>query len=199
MASMSKTRLSYFLRNLVLSALVLAGAVSAFRVLIKPHMQFLSSMKESKRAMNQYVLKHTDLMRIVETKRTHLKQLQAEFAETNAALFTTVEADEFFSDLQAISQEEGCMQDSLTVLQTGSAPRASLPDQDSYITVRRAEWSIVGRYRNIAALMNRFQDNSRRIWIDSPEIKPTSDPDVLDCEAVITLYVIHNKEERSNE
>jgi Tfp pilus assembly protein PilO len=129
-----------------------------------------------------------------------LSKLQQDFDNIDAALFDPVKANEFFSDLQVLSEAQNCLQNSLTFMHTISAPRADLSAaQGTYIIPKRATWNVVGVYKDLAALMNTLQNNAKQVWIDSLSIRPISNSDMLNCEATITLYVIYNKEERFDE
>jgi len=200
MPSITRSKLNRFLRNLVLSGGVLVVAVVTYGWLIKPHLEYISSMNQNKKAIRKLEQSHTDLTENVAALKKELAKLQQDFENIDAALFDPVKANEFFSDLQVLSEAQNCLQNSLTFMHTTSPPRADMSAaQGTYIIPRRATWNIVGTYKDLAALMNTLQNNAKQVWIDSLSIRPISNSDMLNCEATITLYVIHNKEKRFDE
>jgi len=196
----TKTRLNRFFRNLFLSLVVLAVAVLTYDWLIQPHLEYISSMEQKKKAIQQLDKSYAELTKTVAERKKELAGLQQKFAQIDAALFDPVKANEFFSDLQVLSEAQNCLQNSLTFLHTVSAPRTELSGAGgTYITARRATWNVVGMYKDLAVLMNTLQNSPKQVWIDSLSIRPITDSDMLSCEATISLYVIYNKEERFNE
>ena len=200
MAPISRTKLNRFLRNLLLSGGVLVVGVATYGWLIEPHLEYISSMKQNKKAIGKLEGSHGDLTKNVAALKKELAKLRQDFDNIDAALFDPVKANEFFSDLQVLSEAQNCLQNSLTFMHTTSAPRADLSAaQGTYIIPKRATWNVVGAYKDLAALMNTLQNNAKQVWIDSLSIRPISNSDMLNCEATITLYVIYNKEERFDE
>lgn len=200
MPPITKTRLNRFFRNLFLSLVVLAVAVLTYDWLIQPHLEYISSMEQKKKAIQQLDKSYAELTKTVAERKKELAGLQQKFAQIDAALFDPVKANEFFSDLQVLSEAQNCLQNSLTFLHTVSAPRTELSGAGgTYITARRATWNVVGMYKDLAVLMNTLQNSPKQVWIDSLSIRPITDSDMLSCEATISLYVIYNKEERFNE
>ncbi len=200
MAPISRTKLNRFLRNLLLSGGVLVVAVATYGWLVEPHLEYISSMKQNENAIKKLERSHGDLTKNVAGLKKELAKLQQDFDNIDAALFDPVKANEFFSDLQVLSEAQNCLQNSLTFMHTISAPRADLSAaQGTYIIPKRATWNVVGVYKDLAALMNTLQNNAKQVWIDSLSIRPISNSDMLNCEATITLYVIYNKEERFDE
>ena len=109
-------------------------------------------------------------------------------------LFEPIEAKEFFSDIEVMSEGANCTIYSLDVSQTRSALKAERSGARSYITANHAKLSVVGSYRSIVVLMNKLQGSPRQVWINSVSIKPISDSsEQLKCDISIVIYTTEKK------
>lgn len=182
-------------RNVMLAALVLIGAITVYNWIVAPHANYLLAAQRHASVIGELAKKNRIINNNVAIKNKKLKELQEKFSQVHTALFDPIEAKEFFSDIQAVSEEANCVIQSLNFLQTDSALKAKRSKAGSYITVNRATLSVVGSYKNIIALMNKLQDRLRQVWIDSISIKSIrNNPDQLECDVIITVYAIQNEE-----
>ncbi|GAG97602.1 unnamed protein product, partial [marine sediment metagenome] len=62
----------------------------------------------------------------------------------------------------------------------------------------RAIFSVGGTYKDIVALINKLQNRSKQVWIDSISIEPVDrNSELLKCDMSIAIYVIYSEGKQS--
>jgi hypothetical protein len=187
----SYTKLTYSSRNAVLVVVLCIATVAFYNHFVAPHRNCLRAAQTYQTLTDAIEKKNRNIADYMRTKKQELQQLQHKTQLIDAELFDAVEAKQFFSDIQTIAEQTKCVINSLKFPQNESGTSSSL--QGPYVEANRATLSATGGYRNIIALINKLQERPKPVWIDSLEIKITSDR-LLSCDMTITIYVKHSKE-----
>lgn len=195
MLSAKRIKLIGSSKNAVLITLTVIGAIAIYNRIVAPHANYLWAVQRYESIAGHLARKNQVINNNVKIKRKELEEIQAKFEHIRIKLFDPVKAREFFSDIQALSEQTNCTIYSLSFPPTDGALEADKSKASSQITENRATLSVMGGYRNIVSLINKLQDRPKQVWIDSVSIKPLSNrSDELKCDITITIRVIHNEE-----
>ena len=187
-------------RNALSAALVIITTIVLYYLIVAPHIVYLSATKQYGDTLNEMIKISRVVTSSVEIKKKKLKELSGRYANLQNALFTVKEAKEFFSDLQAISEQEGCVVYSLNFdtgdrqSDTGQSDAGQSEDA-SGIAVHSAMLSVIGGYNDIVKLVERLKARPQKIWIESFRLTSHSDgTGHLRCDINIKIYTIQDKE-----
>jgi Tfp pilus assembly protein PilO len=182
-------------RNAISAALILIITIVLYGRLVSPHVIYLAATQEYGDVLSDMIKTSKVVKSAVEIKKKKLKELGGRFAYLQNALFSVKEAKEFFSDLQAISEQAGCAVYSLNFA-TGDQRSESKQFEDaSGIAVQTAMLSVIGGYNDIVGLVERLKTRPQRVYIDSFKITSHSDGSGrLKCDITVKIYTIQDKE-----
>jgi hypothetical protein len=159
---------------------------------VAPHVNYLSAAQGYESVMEKFVTKNKFISKMVENKRNQLQELLEKSAQLESTLFTSDKAREFFSDLQAISEQTGCTVQSLNMIKKNTKDR-KLEDTSGIVT-KSALLSVVGLYKDIPRLIQRLQARSQKVWIDSIKILTLEyNSERPRCDIVITICELQDK------
>jgi hypothetical protein len=159
---------------------------------IDPHVDYLATVQGYESVLNKFVNKNNLIDKCVKIKRKRLQELVDKSVQLESTLFTHDKAREFFSDLQAISEQSGCMIQSLNMLNKG--PKDKQLEETSCITTTSALLSVVGLYQDIPRLIKRLQARTQKVWIDSIKVLTLDyKSDRPRCDIIITICEIQDK------
>jgi len=179
-------------RYAVSALLIVIALLVMYNRLIAPHAAYLSVVQGYESAMSNLINKNNVINSKVEVKRKKLQELQEKSAQLQSTLFTSDKAREFFSDLQAISEQTGCMVQSLNMIK--SNPNEKQSENNSGIVTKSAVLSVVGLYKDIPRLIQRLQARTQKVWIDSIKVMTVEyNSDLPRCDITITICEIQNK------
>ncbi len=179
-------------RYAVSASLIVIALLAMYNWLIAPHAVYLSVVHGYESAMSNLVNKNNLINSKVKVKRKKLQDLQEKSAQLQSTLFTSEKAREFFSDLQAISQQTGCIVQSLNMIKNN--PNEKQSKSTSGIVTRSAELSVLGLYKDIPRLIQRLQARTQKVWIDSIKILTVEyNSDRPRCDITITICEIQDK------
>jgi hypothetical protein len=102
-------------------------------------------------------------------------------------LFTPTEAEEFFGGMQPVLEDPGCAVKSLLI----SPKDAVFKDEkaNGLITKKHAALTLQGGYQDILKSVEKLQDRSPGVWLDSVSITQDSETGQLECSMGISIYV----------
>ncbi len=181
-------------RNLAFAALVLMGAIAVYNRVVAPHANYVLAAQRYESVADKLTRKKQAIINNVKIKKKELEGLEEKLEQMRTNLFEPIEAKEFFSDIEVMSEGANCTIYSLDVSQTRSALKAERSGARGYTTANHAKLSVVGSYRNMVVLMNKLQGSPRQVWIDSVSIKPISDSsNQLKCDISIVIYTTEEK------
>ncbi len=179
-------------RHSVSASLIVIALLAMYNWLVAPHAAYLSVVQGYESVMTNLVNKNNLINSKVKVKRKKLQELQEKSAQLQSTLFTSDKAREFFSDLQAISEQTGCMVQSLNMIKKN--PKENQSEDTSGIVTSSAVLSVVGLYKDIPRLIQRLQARTQKVWIDSIKVLTVEyNSDRPRCDIVITICEIQDK------
>ena len=190
------TKLSRSSRNAVSASLILIAALAMYNWIVAPRTNYLLAAQRYEFVMENVVKINTSIGNKVETKKKKLQELREQSAQLQSTLFTPDQAREFFSDLQAISEETGCIVYSVNLITNKTSPYkdGQLHDTAGIVT-KSAVLSVVGVYKNITKLIERLQSRTQKVWIDSVKVQAlNNNSDRPRCDITITICALTDKE-----
>lgn len=178
-------------RNATSAALILIAVVAMYRWAIKPQSGYLSSARGYESAMNKVIEHNKIIANQVEAKREKLKELRESSTQLQSTLFTKDQAKEFFSDLQIISEQAGCVVQSTNF----DTEKENSESEHLGIETKSAIISVMGVYQNIENLVGRLQTRTQKVWIDSIRMRSLDEEsDNIICDLTVTIYQIKEKQ-----
>ncbi len=189
-------KLSRSSRNAVSASLILIAALAMYNWIVAPRTKYLLAARQYEYAMDNVVKKNKTIENKVQVKKKKLQELREQSAQLQRTLFTSDQAREFFSDLQAISEETGCIVYSVNLITNNPKPFQDRQLQDTAgIVTKSAVLSVVGVYKNITRLVKRLQSRTQKVWIDSVKIRALDNSsDLPRCDITITICALTDKE-----
>jgi hypothetical protein len=185
-------------KNVVFAAFVVIEVIALYNWIVTPHLNFLQVTQRYEAVADKLAKKNRIIGTNVKLRRKKLGQLQEDFKHIHIKLFNPVKAKEFFSDIQAMAEQTDCIIYSLNFSPTDSAINAGQSEISSRITANRAIFSVGGRYKDIIALINKLQNRSKQVWIDSISMEPVDrNSELLKCDMSIAIYVIFSEGKQS--
>ncbi|MFC1677316.1 hypothetical protein ACFL3G_09685 [Planctomycetota bacterium] len=182
------------LKNIIFAAFVVVGAFILYDRIVLSHVNYSRVVQENVLIMDDIARKENLIQTCVGIKKKELEELQDKFKHIHTKLFNTVEADEFFSDIQAIAELANCTVYSLNFSATNTtAEGAGQSKVTNNISTNSATLTVAGDYTEIVNMINNLQNRSERVWTDSISIESIEDSEVLKCELTIRIYVIDDK------
>ncbi len=190
------TKLSPSSRNAISGSLILIAAIAMYNWIIAPRANYLLAAQRYEFAMDNVVNKNKTIGNRVKVKKKKLQELREQSAQLQSTLFTFDQAREFFSDLQAISEQTGCIVYSVNLITNNPNPIKDRQLQDTAgIVTKSAVLSVVGVYKNITKLIERLQSRTQKVWIDSVKVQALSNnSDRPRCDITITICALTDKE-----
>ena len=179
-------------RHAVSVSLIVIALLAMYSWLVAPHVAYLSVVQGYESVMTNLKNKNNLINSKVKVKQKKLKDLQEKSAKLQSTLFTPDKAREFFSDLQAISEQAGCMVQSLNMIKNN--PNDKQSENISGIITKSAVLSVVGLYKDIPRLIQRLQARTQKVWIDSIKVLTVEyNSDRPRCDITITICEIQDK------
>jgi Tfp pilus assembly protein PilO len=174
-------------RNATAASLVIIAAFAMYNWAVTPHSANLSSAKAYESVMDNVAKQRRIMATKVEIKRKTLKRLSEQSEQILNMLFTPDKAREFFSDIEVISVETGCIVEGINFI--NHAQKSEY--RDFGIRLRSAELNVVGLYTDIAKLIRRLQTRSQKVWFDALELKSIDySSDKVRCRLTVTICEI---------
>ena len=173
------------------ASLIMIALFAMYSWLVAPHASYLSVVQGYESTITNLVNTNNHIVSKVKIKRKKLQELQEKSAQLQSTLFTSDKAREFFSDLQAISEQTGCIVHSLNMIKKN--PNEVQSENPSGIVTRSALLSVVGLYKDIPRLIQRLQARSQKVWIDSIKVLTLEyNSEQPRCDIVITICEIQD-------
>ena len=182
-------------RNATSASLIVIASLAMYSWIVAPHATYLSTAQGYESVISNLIKKNKLISNNVKVKRKKLQKLHEQSAQLQSTLFTSDKAREFFSDLQAISEETRCMVYSLNLISNKPNPKDKQAEDSSGVATKSAVLSVVGVYKDIARLIKRLQARTQKVWIDSIKVLTLEySSDRPRCDITITICVITDKE-----
>jgi hypothetical protein len=182
-------------RNTIFAALSIIATIAMYNWIVAPHVTYLFAAQRRESVVSKIVKKNEVITREIEAKAEELEKLYEQVARSGSDLFTPDETKEFFSDLQAISEETNCTINSLNLVVSEPSLKDEQFKDTSNIVANSVMLSVSGQYNSIIKLVEKLQNYAKRVWIDSFNVKIIDFGSAqLKCDMTITIYTIQDKE-----
>ena len=182
-------------QNSFFAALILISAIAMYKWMLSPHLSLLYAAQQHNSVVSQAVEKNEAVAREINVKTKKLNKLQEQFTLSLDKLFTPEQAKDFFGGLHAIFEETDCTVHSINLVVDKSLSKKKQPKDTSDVVANSAILSVSGGYNSIVGLVERLQNHTPTVWID------TFNMDVIDfstgrlkCDMAITIYTIKDME-----
>lgn len=133
-------------------------------------------------------------------KNEEVKILQEEIGRIQDKFFTPKQASEFFLDLEPIALQYNCTIDKLAFVSSEPVSYDGTESESEDIIAKKLSISYTGDYKDIITFLKRLESYTQRIVITDVHIE--SDEmvgDELFCQMIITIYMVEDKELKSDE
>ena len=181
------------------AALIGIMAIAVYNWLVRPHAQLLQAAQQYEIVMGDKARKNKILKSNEKASRQEVEKMRAELAGARAGLFTPVEVNRFFSDIEIICYEANCIARSMTFL--GNVDKLSVSIGDNKVVVANsAAVGFAGSYGDIINFLAKLTNRTQKVLIRSLKILSSDDEtNLLECELMITVCIVHDEEAFTNE
>lgn len=177
-------------RNATSASLIIIVSVAMYKWTITPQSSYLSAAKGYESAMNKVFEQNTMFTTQLEARKKKLQELQESSFQLQSVLFTGSQAKEFFSDLQVIAEQAGCIVQSTNFV----TEKARSENNHLGIETKSADISVMGVYQNIENLVGRLQTRDQKVWIDSIRMRAVDqNSDTIICDLTVTICYIKER------
>jgi Tfp pilus assembly protein PilO len=184
-------KMGHSTRNATSVSLIVIAAFAMYNWTVTPHAASLSSAKAYESVMDNLAKESKIIATKVKIKRKKLEELRGQSEQLLSMLFTPDAAREFFSDIEAVSEQTGCAVQSINLFTSEKKNEY----EHLGIRTKSAELSVVGLYRDIASLIRRLRARSQKVWLDSMELRTVDySSDKVGCRLTITICEIVDKD-----
>jgi hypothetical protein len=188
-------KLSRSSRNAGSASLIIIGALAMYNWIVAPHTAYLAAAQQHEVVVATVARKNEHITKMVEIKRKKLEELREQSAHLLSTIFTADKATEFFSDLQAISEQSGCTVHSLNFVGNTPDYKSGHLEDSAGVVDKSAILSVIGGYSDIIKLFERLQMRSEKVWIDSVRMQTvdrrSANPQ---CDITLRIHTIPSKE-----
>ena len=182
-------------KNAFSAALIMIVIIAMYHQIVAPQAAHLFAEQRRETIVENIAKKNKIINSKINVKREKFKKLKEQFSLLQSTFFTPDEAKEFFSELQAISEEAGCTVYSLNLITGGPVSNKERSGNTSGIVANSAKLSVIGVYSDIINLIERLQARTQKVLIDSVQIEIIDyDSSQTKCSITITIYTIKDKE-----
>lgn len=182
------------------AAIVAIVAIAAYSWIVAPHTKYLHAAQQYELVLDNIAKKNQLIKSKEALKKKEVEKLQAQLADVQTSLFTVVEGKRFLSDIEAICNETNCIVYSINFLSGSSGKSSVSVDDRNTIVENRAVVSFVGSYGDIINFLTKLVNRPQKVSIPLFKIFTSDDrSDPLECEIMITIYTISEREVFANE
>jgi len=174
-------------------------AIAIYNWAVRPHAQCLQAAQRYEIVIGDKARKNVILRTGEEASKKEVERLKAELAGARTKLFTPAEASRFFSNIESICYDAQCTARSINFLGNVDKMLISLGDR-KVIVSNSAAISLAGSYGEIIGFLAKLTGRPQEVLIRSLKIfSSDGEADLLECELMITVYIIHDEETFTNE
>lgn len=193
MLSESIVKINRSSRKTFFAGLLIIFVIGMYNWMVNPHASYLFAIQRYKSAVIDIEKKSIVINRTVKNRNKKLQNLREQINRLLDSLFSTEQADIFFSGLQSACENNGCSVYSLNFNKSTDADRKI--EEKFAITPRSATLNLVGPYQNIIKLIENLQNGGKKVWIKSLGMSVSEKvSSEVRCGMVITVYINLHKE-----
>ena len=185
--------------GVVLTGLVLIGAVGMYSWIVAPHVDYLRAVQKYEPVLDDIVKEKSELQDMLVVRREMLEKINTQFGDMSGTLFTYPQARELPQEFENVAEQYEC---SIATVDFSDEPVSIFGEDGSArpIDAVEAQVSLVGHYNGLTAFIKRMQEKDRKIWLHSLEMRVLEENgDRLACDLALTIYVIQEKEAPSDD
>ena len=182
-------------RNALSIALIAVGAAAMYNWMLSPQVGYLRAVQRYQPVVDEMAEKTGEIGKTLDEKRRQLRTLQSELAETRDHFFAREEAGVFLGNLQSFVEQTGCKVAAADLAPAGRTGPPRESQELAPVVISQVDLTVLGQYDQIISLLERLQDNRRKIRVDSCDLKLS---DVrsgrLECKLKLVLHALSDKE-----
>jgi hypothetical protein len=181
------------------AAIIGIMVIAVYNWMVSPYVQCLHASQQLEIVIGDKARKNKILKANGQVRKKEVEKLRAELAGARAGLFTPDTANRFFSDIEVICYESGCVARSMTFL--GNVDKLAVALGDSkVVAANSAAVGVAGSYGDIINFLGELTGRTQKVLVRSLKIMSSnSENNLLECELMITVYVVHDEESFTNE
>jgi len=181
-------------RNAFCAAIIIIAVIAVYSQIVAPHVTYLFALRQYKSALDRTAAKRSVIENKVKINKKKLEELNGQFARFQNTLFVPQEAEEFFGNLRTLSLKTNCSIYSLDFIASAASPEDRQAEEASDIAAERAMLSVAGVYDNVIKLVESFQMQPRKVWIESLKMESLNDDSPqIKCDINIKIYSMRDK------
>lgn len=180
------------------AAIIGIMVIALYNWLVSPHAQLLHAAQRYETVIGDKARKNKILKANEQVRKKEVEKLRAELADARAGLFTADTSNRFFSDIEVICYKSGCVARSMTFL--GNVDKLAVALGDNKVAVANsAAVGVAGSYSDIINFLAKLTSRAQKVLVRSLKIfSSNSESNLLECEFMITVYVVHDEESFTN-
>jgi len=189
------SKMSRSSKNAFSAALIIIAIIMMYQQIVAPQAAHLFAEQRREIIVDNTAKKSRIISDRISVKREKFEKLKEQFSLLQSTLFAPDEVKEFFSDLQAVSEEAGCKVYSLNLITAALVPDKKQSRDTSGIVANSAKLSVIGVYSDIINLIESLQARTQKVMINSVQMETLDyDSSQAKCVITITIYTIKDKE-----
>ncbi len=182
--------------RIVLSVVIVAIlTAAAYNWILAPHTGYLHAAQQYGSVADDVARQNKIIKSKIAAQKRELEKLRYECAEVTTQLFSPAEAKKFFSGIESIGDRTNCVIYAINFLsgKTKAGEEAGIAQNSAVV-------SFTGDYGDVINFLSELVNRPQKVVVHLltmtvPERKSSQ----LECEAILTLYTIKDKEISANE
>lgn len=181
------------------AALLIIGVLAVCNWVAGPYVGYLRAVQQLEPVVGQMAEEKDRIHGNLGLKFRQMRTMQQELADIRAGLFSRGEAGEFLRNLPALVEQTGCII-VLADFTDGDAGSARRGDEPDTLEVSGANLTVLGQYEQLIALLERLQNDRRKVWVDSCQVERfDADRGLCRCRLAVTIYALAESEDLVDE
>lgn len=187
-------------KRVMSAALVVVAAIAIYGWVLSPHVAYLHAVQRYEPAVETVADKKDTVCKALGVKRRELRRVQSELGTLRNRFFTASEATAFFSNLELLSEETGCVITSLDFVFETGLPRATASSDLPTLVAHRANLTALGRYGDLIEFLRGLQGHRQEVQVASCRIEAFDGRSgLLKCDVAVAIWVVTNMEDSTDE
>lgn len=178
------------MRGALWTALLIIGAIAVCNWVAWPYVGYLRAVQQLEPVVGQMAEEKDRIHGNLGPKLRQVRTMEQELADIHAGLFRGDEVAEFLRNLPSLVEQTGCIivLVDLTGGDTGPARRG---DEPHALEASHAGLTVLGQYEQLIMLLERLQNDRRKVWVDSCRVQRYDEGRGLyRCQIAVTIYAL---------